>query len=54
MLEFAAIVTPLFLCCFGGIIAIYSRLARVETKLEPLWKWWNKDGSIPARAPGDD
>ena len=41
MLEFAAIVTPLFLACFGGIIAIYSRLSRIETKIEPLWTWWN-------------
>jgi hypothetical protein len=40
MLEFAAIVTPLFLACFGGILAIYSRLARLETKVDPVWKWW--------------
>lgn len=43
MLEFAAIVTPLFLACFIGIIGLYTRLARIETKIEPLWKWWNKD-----------
>jgi len=41
MLEFAAIVAPLFLACFGGIIAIYSRLTRVETMLGPIWAWWN-------------
>ena len=43
MLEFAAIVAPLFLACFGGIIAIYSRLTRVETMISPLWNWWNKE-----------
>lgn len=42
MLEFAAICVPLFLACFGGIIAIYSRLTRIETKMDPIWVWWNE------------
>lgn len=41
MLEFAAIVTPMFLACFAGIIAILNRITAVETKIEPIWKWWN-------------
>jgi len=42
MLEFAAIVTPLFIACFGGIIAVYARLTRIETKIEPLWEEWKE------------
>jgi hypothetical protein len=37
-LELAASFGPMFLAIFGGIIAIYTRVARMETKLEPLWK----------------
>jgi hypothetical protein len=37
-LELAAAFGPMFLVIFGGIIAIYTRLARMETKLEPVWK----------------
>lgn len=51
MLEFAAIVTPFFLACFGGILAIYSRLARLETKVDPVWNWFTsriKNGTAKA------
>jgi len=34
MLEFAAIVTPLFLACFGGIIAIFTKITRLETLIK--------------------
>jgi hypothetical protein len=34
MLEFAAIVTPLFIACFGGIIAIFTKLAKLETLIK--------------------
>jgi hypothetical protein len=37
-LELAAAFGPMFLVIFGGIIAIYTRLARIETQLGPVWK----------------
>lgn len=37
-LELTAAFGPMFLVIFGGIIAIYTRITRMETKVEPLWK----------------
>jgi hypothetical protein len=34
MLEYAAVAVPLLLGCAAGIISLYSRLSKVETKME--------------------
>lgn len=36
-LELAAAFGPMFLMIFGGIIAIYTRITKLETKLDPVW-----------------
>ena len=33
-------VWDLILIGIGGVI-LYARLVAAETKLDPLWKWWN-------------
>lgn len=43
VLEMAASFGSMFLVIFGGIIMIYTRLARIETKLEPLWREFTKE-----------
>jgi hypothetical protein len=42
MLEFAAIVTPMFLACIGGIVSIYSRLSKLETLITAERKLTNE------------
>jgi hypothetical protein len=34
---------PALLLFLGGIVSVHVRLARLETKLEPLWRWWNEE-----------
>ena len=42
MLEVSAVFGPMFLIIFGGIIAIYTRLTKIETRMEPMWEDWIK------------
>lgn len=34
---------------FGVAIVLYSRLTTLETKVQPIWEWWNSvgDGNNP-------
>lgn len=32
---------PLLVLILGGIVSIHVRLARIETKIGPMWDWWN-------------
>lgn len=38
-------VWDLVLLLLGGAL-IYARLVAVETKLDPVWKWWNDQHSL--------
>lgn len=42
-----------------GMTVLYSRLTTLETKIQPIWEWWNsmqqshhRDG-VPRRRAGD-
>lgn len=43
VVEIAAMLVPILIGIFVGIIAIYSRVTKIETKLEPIWEWWNNN-----------
>jgi hypothetical protein len=40
---FEGLGTAVLLAIFGGIISIHVRLARIETKIAPIWDWWNQE-----------
>lgn len=43
----------LVLLLLGGVV-LYARLVAVETKLDPVWKWWSRAHSLKPTQRRDD
>lgn len=41
----------LILTLVGMWVKLNTRLTRLETMLDPIWKWWNSNGDEPTISP---